>query len=122
MFQASYAVTGLAHSARFDNSVYLNQYSHLVPTYYALEIWVCMAIWSGRSFKLPGFDDEKFKMTEEDFFLKDSHINQAISRFSTTPTLSYVVEKNAGIYFTWPVDWVTPGDPKFMPRVSSMQN
>ena len=112
MFQASYAVTGLAHSARFDDSVYLKEYSRLVPTFYALETWVCRAIWSGRNFKLPGFADENFKMTEGDLLFDGRPYKPGNFKVFDYSYSFMRGGKKAGIYFTWPVDWITPGGSK----------
>ena len=59
MFQASNAVNLTVHSTPFGDSVILKEYSRLVPTFYALETWVC----SGRSYKRPCVADKAFKIT-----------------------------------------------------------
>ena len=107
-FQASNAATGIALSAWFDDSMSLKEYSRLVPTFYSLEIWTGRAIWSGHSFKLPGFADKTFKMTEEDVLFggrpyKPGHFK--VFDYSNSFMHS---RKEAGIYFTWPVEWITP--------------
>ena len=109
MFEASYIVTNIAHSARFDDSVYLTEYSRIIPTFYPLETWQCRAVWSGRTFQLPGFDTKSFKMTEEDL-----HFEGHKFRAGDEKVFDYSYEfknggKKAGIYYTWPVDWTTPG-------------
>ena len=45
LFQASYTVSDLAHSARFDDSVYISDKSCLIPTYLHLDTWTCRSIW-----------------------------------------------------------------------------
>ena len=68
MFQASYTVSDLAHSARFDDSMYISGKSRLIPTYYPLDTWTCRSIWQNQEFKLPGFSDNIYILKKRGFY------------------------------------------------------
>ena len=108
MFQAAFGITALAHSTRFDDSIYLTEYSRLIPTYYPIQTWVCRAIWTGREFKLPGFGDQKHQLSEEDLLFNGNKFQSGDSKVFPFSYRFMRGGNKAGIYFTWPVDWISP--------------
>ena len=108
MFQASYTVSDLAHSARFDISMYISEKSRLIPTYYPLDTWTCRSIWQNQEIKLPGFSDKLFILQKEDFLVNSRAIQPGEQLSHTYSATFFHGGQKAGIYFTWAVKWVTP--------------
>ena len=112
MFEASFMVMSLAHSARFDDSVYLTEHSRIIPTYYLLDTWVCRNIWKGLSFQLPGFMEEKYQLSSDDLMVDGNEFKPGDFKTFDFSYKFMTGGKTAGIYFTWPVDWISPSGAK----------
>ena len=108
MFQASYTVSDLANSARFDDSMYISEKSRLISTYYPLDTWTCRSIWQNQEFKLPGFSDNLFILKKEDFMVNSRAIQPGEQLSHTYSATFFHGGQKAGIYYTWAVKWVTP--------------
>lgn len=120
MFSASYVLTQTAHSARFDDSTYVSEYSRLIPTFYDLDTWTCRSIWSQKEFVLPGFGNQKFRLTKEDIHFNGLPFQSGDQkRFDYNWRFMHGGSK-AGIYFTWPVDWISPSGVQY--RASGVIN
>ena len=104
MFEASYMTTSIAHSARFDDATYITEFSRVIPTFYPLETWVCRSIWNKRSFRLPGFADNDYQMTEEDPLFQGAEFSPGDQKVFDYTYSFMRGGSTAGINFAWPIN------------------
>ena len=107
MFQAAYTVSGLQKSTWWDDAVFIQENSQLIPKYYPLTSVACSKLLQGISVNLPGFRNEKFSF--ETTLLRKLQESKTEIKIKTKIGSPFMNGgNNEGIKFAYPVAWQTP--------------
>ena len=107
MFQAAYTVSGLKESTWWNDSVFIQENSQLIPTYYPLTSEACTKLLQEISVNLPGFGNEKFRF--ETTLLRKLQESKTEIKIKTKIGSAFMEGgNNKVVKFAYPVAWQTP--------------
>ena len=107
MFQAAYTAIGLKKSTWWDDAVFLQENSQLIPTYYPLTSEACSKFLQGISVNLPGFGNEKIRF-ETNLLGKLQESKTEIKIETKLRSAFMKAGDNKSVKFAYPVAWETP--------------
>ena len=107
MCRATYTVTVLKKSSWYDDAIYLNEKSHIIPTFYPIKESVCQNLWQGHKARLPGLGDFEFNAPKE--VLNEMNVDRTDAEFVQMIAKTFMKggdEKRMN--YVYPVDWINP--------------
>ena len=106
MYQAAYTVSGLNKSTKWDNAVFTQENSQLIPTYSPPTSEACSKLLQGIPVNLPGFGNEKIRF-ETTLLRKLRESETEIKIKTKIGSACMKGENNKGVKFAYPVAWQT---------------
>ena len=107
MFQAAYTVSGLKKSSWWDDAVFIQEKSQLIPTYYPLTSKACSKLLQGISVNLPRFGYEKFSFKTT--LLRKLQESKTEIKIKRKIGIAFMKGgNNKGVKFAYPVACQTP--------------
>ena len=112
MFQAAYTVSGLKKSTWWDDAVFIQENSQLIPTYYPLTSKAFRKLLQGISVNLPWFGNEKFSF--DTTLLRKLQESETEIKIKTKIGRAFMKGgNNKGVKVAYPVAWQTPLKKKY---------